>query len=343
MLRRQFAAAENQEGETMKAKDSVKKALLVISMPIVLYLVFFILRPASFGNGATLYNVFQQSIISCIIAWGMSFTMMMNQFDLAVGSEIVLVAIFGAMLSPHLGIPGIIIGCVAGGLVTGILKAMAFKLFKIPTMILTIALTYLFAAFGGILTNAASLVIPTDQSILAQAPWNIIIFLAAGVIIYILHRFSPYGARARAVSGNENLARINGINVDRIKITALLISSLFAGIAAVLKLCHGSSVAPTTGLASIATILEPIMSVFVGIVLSKFVNIVLGIFIGAFLMSIISNGLIAVSMPPSYNNVVVGGVLIALMVFINLKSLMDEKKINNSAAKIRKDLDKADA
>jgi len=319
----------------LKAKASFKNLVVMIFVPIALYLVFLFLRPESFGKAATLYNIFQQSIIACIIAWGLSFTMMMDQFDLAVGSEIVLAAIFGALLAPAFGIPGIIIGGIAGGLLTGIIKALTFQYLKIPTMILTIALTYLFAAFGGIITNSGSLVIERQYSILADAPWNILLFLCAGGFMYALHRFSPYGAQARAVGSSENLARINGIDVEKIRVMALIISSLFAGFAAILKLSHGSSVAPTGGLASISTILEPIMSVFIGIVMVRFINIVAGIFIGSILMSIISNGLIAVSMPASYNNVVVGGVLLFLMIFIKMKAVYDENKIKKSIARMR--------
>ena len=286
----------------MKTRATVKNILVIMFIPIVLYVVFLILRPESFGVPATLYNIFQQSIISCVIAWGLSFTMMMEQYDLAVGSEIVLVAIFGALLAPFLGIFGIIIGGIFGSILTGTIKALTFKYLKIPTMILTIALTYVFAALGGIITDSGSLVIDPSNSILAQAPWNIIIFVAAGGFMYIIHRYNPYGAQARAVGSSENLAQINGINVGKVRIKALLISSLFGGVAAILKLSHGSSVAPTNGLSSISLILEPIMSVFIGIVMARFVNIVGGIFVGSLLMSIISNGLIAVSMPASFNN-----------------------------------------
>ena len=321
----------------MKTRVTVKNILVIMFIPIVLYVVFLILRPESFGVPATLYNIFQQSIISCIIAWGLSFTMMMDQFDLAVGSEIVLVAIFGALLAPFLGIPGIIIGGIVGSILTGTIKALTFKYLKIPTMILTIALTYVFAALGGIITDSGSLVIDTSYSILAQAPWNIIIFIVAGAVIFILHSYSPYGAQARAVGNSESLAKVSGINVGKIRITALMISSLFGGIAAILKLSHGSSVAPVNGLASISLILEPIMSVFIGIVMIRFVNIVGGIFVGSLLMSIISNGLIAVSMPASFNNVVVGGVLLVLMAFVQIKNVYDDNKIRRSIAQLRTD------
>lgn len=319
----------------MKAKATVKNFLIMAFIPILLYVLFLCLRPEAFGKAATFYNIFQQSIISCIIAWGMSFTMMMDQFDLAVGSEIVLIAILEAMAAPFLGIPGIILCGLLGGLLTGVIKAAAFKYLRIPTMILTIALAYLFAAFGGIITNSTSLVIDKQYSVLSDAPWNILIFLAAGGAMYVLHRFSVYGSQARAVASSENLSGINGIKVDRVRVMALIISSLFAGIASILTLCHGSSVAPTNGLDSISTILEPIMSVFIGMVMLRFVNIVYGIFIGSILMSIVSNGLIAVSMPASYNNVVIGAVLIILMMFINLKSVYDNNRIRKNIAHIR--------
>lgn len=309
----------------MSSRRDVYNRIFVAAIPIAFYLVFVILRPDAFGSPTTIYNVFQQSIITAIIGWGLSFTIEMGEIDLAVGAEIVLAAIVGALLGSVMGLPGIIAGCLVSAAVSGALKAAAARYLGIPTMILTIALTYLFAAAGGILTQSKSVVISADDAILGRAPWNIVIFVIAGTVVYALHSPGIYGAHVRAVANAPGLAGRNGIDPRSVRTRALLISSLFAGVGAILKLSHGSSAAPTDGASSILTILEPIMCVFIAMMLVRYVSLTIGIFVGALVMSVIGNGLVAVSMPPSYNNVVIGAILIGLMGLIGWRSLRGAK------------------
>lgn len=313
----------------------IKKFVIVLLIPILLYGLFWILRPKSFGQFNTFYIIFLQSMITCIVGWGLNFTINMDQFDLAVGAEMILDGILAAMLCRLLGIPGIVLGCFIGALICGSIKALLFKMLRIPAMILTIALTYIWGAVGGLITGSSAQVIASDKSILGQSPWNVIIFILAGCLVLYLNNYSVFGMNVKSVAGSGHLSKSNGINVESVQMKALVISSLFAGIAAILQLSHGSSVTPTTGLGSISSILQSIMSVFIGLVMIKQVNIIFGIFVGAFMMSIIRNGLTAISMPSSFYNVVIGAVLITLMIFMNVSNVIEKRQTEKAGALMR--------
>ena len=276
--------------ERFKMNKKIVNFIVVLMVPVFLYLFFLLLRPASFGKASTIYIIFTQSFITCIIAWGMQFLVSMGEFDLAVGAEMVLDCIFAALLSARIGFAGIIIGCIVCAFVCGVIKSALYRMMRIPIMILTIALVYLLGATGGLVTNSSALTIKSAYTFLGRAPGNIIVFAITGFVVYLLTNGSVLGANVRAVSGSVSIARNNGIHVESTKIKSLILSSMLAGIAAIIQLSHGSGVTPSVGLDSIQNIMQPIMSVFIGFVMARYINIVFSIFIGSILMSIISNG-----------------------------------------------------
>ena len=111
-----------------------------------------------------------------------------------------------------------------------------------------------------------------------------------------------------------------------------MISSLFAGIAAIVQLSHGSGVTPSVGLDSIQNIMEPLMSVFIGFVMSQYVNIVGAIFAASIMMSIISNGITALNWSSAIYNVVVGAVLILIMAYMSLARIYSVKRAEKNGA-----------
>lgn len=300
--------------------------IIVLMVPVLLYLFFLTLRPASFGKSSTIYIIFTQSFITCIVAWGMQFLVSMGEFDLALGAEMVLDCIFAALLTARIGFAGIIIGCLVCAVVCGVIKSALYRVMRIPIMILTIALVYLLGATGGLVTNSAALTIPSSCTFLGRAPGNVIVFAAAGLVMYFLVNGSVLGADVRAVSGSRSIARSNGIKVENTKIKSLMLSSILAGVAAIIQLSHGSGVTPAVGLDSIQNIMQPMMSVFIGFVMAQYVNIVFSIFIGSILMSIVSNGITALNWSSSIYNVVVGAILILIMAYMNITAISTKRR-----------------
>lgn len=310
----------------------IRDTIVVIMAPVILYLFFLILRPASFGKFNTIYIIITQSFITCMIAWGMQYLAKMGEFDMSLGAEMILDSIIAALLCAKMGFAGIIFGCLAVAVICGIIKGILFKIMGIPVMIMTIALVYLMGAIGGLITNSAAVTIASKYTFLGRAPGNVVIFILAGILMYILANRSVYGAHVNAAAGSAHISANNGIDVQSIKIKSLMISSLFAGIAAIVQLSHGSGVTPSVGLDSIQNIMEPLMSVFIGFVMAQYVNIVGAIFVASIMMSIISNGITALNWSSAIYNVVVGAVLILIMAYMSLARIYSVKRAEKNGA-----------
>ena len=313
-------------------KHNALNIIIVLLAPVVLYLFFLLLRPESFGQLNTLYIVVTQSFITCMVAWGMSPIVQIDQFDLSLGAEMILDSILATMFCQSLGVPGIFIGCLLGAAICGFVKGTMYRLMHIPIMILTVALVYLLGAIGGIITNSKAVTIPSNMTLFGRAPGNVIVFLVTGAIVYYFMNKSTYGANLKAMAGSAEIARANGINVEMTVFKSLLFSSLLAGVAAVVQLSHGSGVTPSVGLDSIQNIMEPMMSVFIGLVMSRYVNIVFSTFVGSLLMTVISNGITAMNWPSSLYNVVIGCVLLIIMAYINIATVVTKRRTERSKA-----------
>jgi simple sugar transport system permease protein len=74
-----------------------------------------------------------------------------------------------------------------------------------------------------------------------------VFFIAAIVIYGAVLRFTPFGRYVYAIGGNEEAARLSGINVDRVKIITYAVSGMLAGIAAVLFVAQYRQGKPDAG------------------------------------------------------------------------------------------------
>jgi simple sugar transport system permease protein len=72
-------------------------------------------------------------------------------------------------------------------------------------------------------------------------------FIAAALVYGAVLRFTPFGRYVYAIGGNEEAARLSGINVGRVKIVTYAISGMLAGIAAVLFVAQYRQGKPDAG------------------------------------------------------------------------------------------------
>ena len=80
-----------------------------------------------------------------------------------------------------------------------------------------------------------------DLAILGGIPYNIIVVIVTTVIFYCIYYKTKFCYNVRAISGDEIIAKNNGINVDRTKFLAYVVGSIFIGIAAVIQMSYATS------------------------------------------------------------------------------------------------------
>ena len=132
------------------------------------------------------------------------------------------------------------------------------------------------------------------------------------------------GTYTYAIGSNEFTAKNMGINVDKYKLLAFVVSGAFFGAEAVLSISYGSSMVATTGMSSMSRNFVPTMGCFFGLAFKKYGIPLQAILIGEFFVNIIFFGFIALGAPTAIQDVITG---LALLIIITLTTKVTKGEI----------------
>ncbi|USX50124.1 ABC transporter permease [Lentzea sp. HUAS12] len=277
---------------------------------LVLALVIALMQPA-FLNAQNLLNVGVQAAVIAIMAFGMTFVVVAGGIDLSVGSIAALAAMVGALTA---GPVGLLVGALCG-LVNGALISYG----KLPPFIATLAM--LSVARGLTLVFSEGQPHETDElvtflgsNLAPSLPLPLLLMLAFfGVTGLVLTR-TNLGRRMYAIGGNEEAAKLSGIDVRRNKLWIYALSGLFAAAAGLVLAGRLGSAGPQ---AAAGYELDAIAAVVIGgASLSGGVGRATGTLVGALVLAVLRNGLNLLQVPPFWQQVVIG-VVIALAALLD--------------------------
>lgn len=298
-----------------------KKAIRIcgiLVLPVVLYLVFSILTP-SFGSH-TIPIFISQSMIPIALGLTQCGIMMTGLIDFSAGARMLFGAVCGGILSAYLGLPGLLIGCLAGSMIGALLMGLIYKYLKIPSMVVSLGIVFVVEALtewtAQLFGNSNIIKVSEDLSSLGSFPYNIVITAVACVLFYYFIYKTKIGCLIFAVGNDEAMLRNMGVNTDKVKFMTFIVSGVFCAFASLLQICYAGTVAAMTGFATLDIIFKPMMGVFIGMELIKFMdNMPLMIVIGEVVIAIIFNGFIALGMTDNIQNIILGIFLLAVMGF----------------------------
>lgn len=283
---------------------------------LALIILFTTLSP-HFLNTNNLLTVLSQVSTIAIMAFGMTFVLMIGEIDLSVGSIAALSSLTLGM-SLNAGAPALvaimvalIVGAVAGS-INGVLGATL----KIPSFIVTVATMGIFRGVGYALTDSKPLPI-SNQFILVVGnkrfldiiPYTVILTVILLILFQLLLGKAQFGRRAKMAGGNKVAAEYVGIDTKKMQIKIFVISGLASAIGGILLASRLYSSQPNvaTGyeLDAIAA------AVLGGTSLSGGYGTVIGTLIGAIIMGVINNGMNLMGLPYFYQQIVKGFIILA--------------------------------
>lgn len=292
-----------------------------ILMVLAVLIVFMVFAAPNFASMDNLLNIARAISINAILAAGMTFVILTAGIDLSVGS---IVAVSGvvSVLTAINGVPpglAILIGIVAGalaGLVNGAIVAylsLAAFIVTLGTMTFLRGLAYTMTDGQPIVSNTLSFR-SIGNGYLAGIPAPVIVMIVVyGIAWYVLER-TRYGRHVYAVGGNAEAARLSGINVRRVLMSAYVVAGACAGLAGVIFSARVVSAQPTAGtgyeLDAIAAV------VLGGTSLAGGRGRITGTLIGAVILGVLSTGLILMNVQ-FFTQLLIKGVVIILAVMID--------------------------
>jgi ribose transport system substrate-binding protein/ribose transport system permease protein len=292
--------------------------LQTVFVLVGLALLFGIASPHFLGP-ENLVNVMQQSAINAILGIGLTFVIISGGIDLSVGSVLALCGLVVADLlvaghSPVLATGvGILVGVVCG-LVNGLVTTLG----RIPPFITTLGMMMVARSAAKVYSSSKPISgLPesfrTLSGNLAGVPVFVVVVAVLFVLAHLVLTRTKLGRYSYAIGGNEQAAWLSGVRVGRYKVAIYTLSGAMAGVAAVLMTARLNAASPLSG--EMYELYAIAAAVIGGVSLMGGEGGVVGTLVGALIMGTLRNGLNALNVPSALEGLVVGGVLVAAVVF----------------------------
>lgn len=297
---------------------------------ILLAIIATIFNP-NFLTYSNLSTLLLQSTIKGIIAMGMALIIISGQIDLSVGSLCALTAGLGVVVLNSTGSAALMLAfCLVFGTFLGTVNGLFITKGKIAPFIVTLATM---SAYRSIIVqlgqggpfNVETSLIGSFRMIAAGDTFGIpnlaIVFIGVAVAMAILMNKTKLGRYIYAVGSNEKAAKLNGVNVGRVKTLCYSITGLLTGLSAFLLSSRLTSI--TAANAGTAFEMDAIAAVAIGgTSMSGGRGRIVGTFLGAIMLQMIEGILIAAKIPPFLNGLVKGVIIIVAV-------LLQSKKESN--------------
>jgi sugar transport system permease protein len=309
----------------MKLPQRIHHSFLEIIL-LVLCAALAIVAPGFFTT-ENLLNVLRNVSMQGIIALGMTAVIIAGEIDLSVGSAVAfagcwtayLTGTFSGMPSGFAVILAIVIA-LATGFLLGTFAGIVRTRFGVPSFISTLALMTGLSGAAELITNGFPLTpFPEWYNVLGGGyvigiPVPALVFIAAFLVMHFLMNNTVFGRSVYAVGGNAEAARLSGINVGRVKILVLALTSTFAAIAGVMQ---SSEIMSGTATTAKGWELDVIAAVIIGgTSLTGGAGTIRGTMVGIVFLGVIINGMTLMNVSEYWQHVV-RGVLILSAVLIN--------------------------
>jgi ribose transport system permease protein len=284
----------------------------VILIVIGLVAIFSALYTKRFLSPVNLTATLRQFVTLMLFSLGPSIVMLLGSMDLSFIGIWMLGSILLWLLVPVVGAPAILVFPLLG-LATGTIAGVVHTKGKIPSFILTLAILITFWGLTVVLSGGYPRPVKgfdwITASVIPRVPtpflWSIPIVLAA-IVVVLRTRLGTY---FWAIGSNEEGVRLAGINVDRYKIIAFMVSGTFTGIGSIVLFAHLGGSAPVDF--NMNNVVRPLVAIILG-------GTPLGggtggphrTILGVFTFSILYRGLYLTALRPEIIDIVVGIVLI---------------------------------
>ncbi len=334
-------AVDASEAAAAKANAAKRRAAALRGAGLVTGLVILLgvlnaLTHGDFLAPGNVVNVLRQISVNAILAAGQTFVIITAGIDLSVGSLIALTGVLmaGTLSHEQSGVFGvalaILIGVGVGGFAGGINGFPVVRL-GLPPFITTLAMMLMARGLAFLYTGGSPIeidnqtfnfigsgLIPIGRVLgIPGIPVPVLVMVAVVAAGHFVLTRTRYGRYVYAIGGNEEAARLSGVNVFGVKLGVYVISGALAGVASLLLAGRLNSGIPQSGegyeLQSIAAVVVGGTSLMGGR------GSMTGTFVGALLIGMLYNLMNLLNVQSYAQEVVLGAVILAAVLLDELR------------------------
>ncbi|WP_444454747.1 ABC transporter permease [Rhodobacter capsulatus] len=316
-------------------------------LALILVFGFFAFMAPNFMTLANSVIVAKHAALTAFLAIGMTFVIITGGIDLSVGSTVGLCAMVSGWLILYgidLGSVGtmqfntleitLLVMCV--GVFVGFINGILITKLNVAPFIATLGTLYI--ARGAALLSSGGRTFPNlsgnadygsssfpaiGAGTFLGLPVQIWMLIAVGLVAAYIAKRTPLGRHIYAVGGNERGAALSGVKVNRVKLFVYMFSGFCAAIVGLIIASQLQAAHPATGetfeLNAIAA------AVLGGTSLSGGRGKIGGTIVGAFVISILSDGLVMMSVSSFWQTVIKGLVIVAAVVIDQAQSKLQAR------------------
>jgi ribose/xylose/arabinose/galactoside ABC-type transport system permease subunit len=305
---------------------------------IGLLILFSIISP-NFFTSRNLIILIRQVSFAAISAVGVGFVMISGGIDLSIGSQIVMTNVVLAIMMVFWKIPlaiaiplTLLLGTILG-LINGLLSVTL----NVHSLIITLGTASIYKGLGYIFAQSRNIMGFPDafrwfgQGYIGPIPVPIIIMVIIALIGSFILTKTYFGRYIFALGGNEDAARLAGVNIKRMKVLLFTICGFVSGITSVLLLSRVFAGQVFTGQGVEFDALTA--ALLGGFSFKGGEGTIFGLMTGILIIGVLNNAMQLASFPDFSQNVVKGAVLLAAVAFdVYQKSAKSKATVKNVAA-----------
>jgi ribose transport system permease protein len=284
-------------------------------------------------------NVLRQIAVNICIATGMTLIVLTSGIDLSVGSVLALCgAVAAGLLKNGIEIPAAdlyigftILGAVLAGLILGTLiglfNGITVTKFNVPPFVATLAMLTIARGFTMLYTKGHPISNLGERfAFIGAGSWlgiPVPIWISAIVVslAVFLTKKTKMGRYIYAVGGNEQAAKLSGVNINKVKIQVYALAGALAALGGIIVTARLDSAQPNAGT---SYELDAIAAVVIGgTSLSGGKGSVWGTVMGAIIIGVLNNGLVLLNVSPFWQQVVKGIVILLAVIIDKLGAKKD--------------------
>ncbi len=302
-----------------KKKININNALLPVAA--ILLCIIFQSGNSNFFTIKNWTNIGRQQAALLIAAVGQTFVVLTGCIDLSIGSMVGFISVVTADVAIRSGFPAALAVAIGIGVVVGVCQGFLVAKINIPAFIVGLGFMNILRGAAYLYCNGMPISgLPQIYSDLGAnsfmgLPIPLLVAIVFMFIGWAILRYMTIGRNVYAVGGNEEAARLAGINVVGVRVFVYIVSGILAAMAGVLMTARVAVGQCTLGeglqMQAVAA------AVIGGTSMRGGQGNCLKTFLGVLVMAIISNGLNLLRVS-SYTQTVVNGAIIILAVAIDV-------------------------
>ncbi|MDD3572835.1 MAG: ABC transporter permease [Eubacteriales bacterium] len=311
----------------LKSRIGTQK-LIILATLAALFTFFSMMRP-NFASYLNLMTIALSTCVNGILALGATFVITSGGIDLSLGTTMTFCSVMSGVSFVSWGFPiwlaivfGFAVGAVCGGI-----SGFAITKMKLPPFIATMAMQMMTKGLSLVVSGIKPVYFTGSENYKKIAMGNFlgiegfynafILFIIIIVLAHLTYSKTLLGRYTTAIGSNQEAARLSGIKTDKWKILIYAVSGIFSAAAGLIMSSRLGSAQPQLGA---GYELEAIAAAVIGgTSMSGGEGTIIGTVIGAFIISVLTNGLRTMAVSTEWQTVVTGFVLALAVYFDKLR------------------------